>query len=325
MKMQTYKALIIGCGRIAGFSDENSSTHAGAILRSKEVRLVACVDRSLFKAEQFANRYKCNFFDNLKSALQNSNADIVSICTPDETHFGVAKSVLTSGYPPRIIFLEKPACLFDYEYAELKELARAFGVLIVVNHTRRFNSSYSSLRELIRSNDLGSLYRLNAIYYGGWFHNGVHLVDTISYLLEDQVEWLKVDDVIPSQRKYDPALELTGKLTKNGAKVSLAAIDESIYQIFDMDLWFYQGRLRIEDFGNHILLEKQTINSINESVLQRVSLKLPNCQISEMEVAYSQIGKYLNQEDKQILDLVSLEGISLTMRSLWQGASLYKG
>ena len=52
-------------------------------------------------------------------------------------------------------------------------------------------------------------------------------------------------------------------------------IDESIYQLFDLDLWFEHGRLRIENFGKRIIWETMIINALGERVLVPDKLDLP--------------------------------------------------
>lgn len=323
MKKIVFRALIIGCGRIAGINGDGKTTHAGAMKANNKIDLVACVDTNLSKAKVFSKKYHCKYFNDLQSALLYSRADLISICTPDSTHYEIVKYLLRSNYPPKVIFLEKPVCLFDFEYFELKEIAKCLGILVVVNHTRRFNTKYKQLRELINTSYKGSLYRVNGTYYGGWLHNGVHLVDTISYLLDDEVRWLRLNDVIQSNNPNDPSIELTGQMHTSKAKVSLSAIDDSLYQLFDLDFWFSQGRLRIENFGDHIQMEKMVKNLIGERVLIKESINPSIEDTTEMENAIENICDYLNCKNSVILDLASLNAIGLTMKSIWQGRNLF--
>ena len=319
-----YNTLIVGCGKIAGgVPSSGVETHAGAIMSERRLALAACVDSDIRKAREFAGAYQCGAYDDLTLALGENCIDLVSVCTPDTTHFSIAKEVILSPSAPQVVFLEKPACTTQDEYRELKELGKKHGVLIVINHTRRFSSKYQLLRELICTEQLGQVYRVNATYYSGWFHNGTHVVDTLSFLLDDMIEWRHLNDVIVSPYSGDPTLELTGYLGKSRAKVVVSAIDESLFQLFDFDIWCRDGRLRIEDFGSRISMERQVINAIGERVLEPVPLELPSDEKSEMQIAIGQISDYLDTEDSNPLSPVLLESIESTMQILWNGRDLY--
>jgi len=319
-----FNALIVGCGKIAGGEPgAGVETHAGAIMSEQRLALAACVDSDIQKARKFASEHQCSAYDDLALALGENEIDLVSVCTPDITHFSIAKAIILSPSAPGVIFLEKPACTTQDEYRELEVLGKKHGVLIVVNHTRRFSKKYLVLRDLICSEQLGPVYRVNSTYYSGWFHNGTHVVDTLSFLMNDKVEWTHLNDVIASPYPGDPTLELTGYLGRSKAKVIVSAIDESLYQLFDFDIWCRNGRLRIEDFGSQISLEKQVTNSIGERVLVSTPLELPLDEKSEMQIAIGQLCDYLTTNDNSPLSPVLLESIESTMQILWNGRDLY--
>ena len=57
-----FKALIVGCGKIAGANDIfGSMTHGGAYASQSNIDLVAAVDRDSIKARQFAELYSCAY------------------------------------------------------------------------------------------------------------------------------------------------------------------------------------------------------------------------------------------------------------------------
>ena len=324
MKKNNHKALIVGCGRIAGGEDgAGLETHACAIQTEPRVSLHACLCKDIKKGKAFGEKYGCSVFDRLPDALSRVKPAIVSICTPDSTHFSLTKEVLSSDFPPQVIFLEKPACKTKEEYEELKRLAKISNVLLVVNQTRRFSPKYAFIKEFISNRKFGSINRVNATYYSGWFHNGIHLVDTLAYLFEDGIGWEKVLGVVASPHERDPSLELSGSFEKSKAKVNVFAIDESYYQLFDFDFWFELGRLRIEDFGDRISFEKQVVNHIGEKVLKPCEIEFPSCIQTEMQIAYGQICDFLENGDKKALFPVSISEIEATMKTLWQGQELF--
>jgi predicted dehydrogenase len=317
------KALIVGCGKIAGGNANELTSHAGAIKKEKRVTLTGCVDIIPEKAEVFSKKYKCEPYSDLNFALEQSNPDFISICTPDLSHFKIAEKILKSKNCPRLIFIEKPVCSDPTEYQKLKKLTSQKDVIIVVNHTRRFNQQFSALKELLHSGEIGSPIRVNATYYSGLFHNGSHIVDTINYLLDDHINWTMVQKALASPYEGDPTLELRGEMNNSGAEVVISAIDETYYQLFEFDFWHKKGRLKIEDFGENFRFHKQVTNEICERVLKEFNLKLPCNEKTEMQVAIFRICNFLEDNNLIHLDNVTLSSFEPTMKMLWQAKDLY--
>ena len=113
--MLKYKAFIIGCGKIAGlyddFDDNQIYSHARAYFENHKIDLVGCYDSNFDRSSQLAEKFETSSYDeNYLEAFNIIKPDIVSICTPDVSHFEIVESILMSSYVPKIIFLEKPAC-----------------------------------------------------------------------------------------------------------------------------------------------------------------------------------------------------------------------
>ena len=54
--------------------------------------------------------------------------------------------------------------------------------------------------------------RVNIIYYGGWKHNGIHVIDTLNFLFSDEIKWTKINNVLMSPYPKDPTIEISGNL-----------------------------------------------------------------------------------------------------------------
>jgi predicted dehydrogenase len=315
-----YKVVIIGCGKIAGGEPSaGAETHAGAYAKNEFVEIAGCVDLHAERLRNFAEKYSCTAHANVFEALAAHSPDIVSICTPDQTHFEIVKQVLEHPFSPRVVFLEKPICKTRFEYQVLQSLATESSTLLVINHTRRFSPIFANLRKRITDGEFGSLYRVTGTYYSGWFHNGTHIIDTISYLLNDFVQIREVTSVMDSPYSGDPTLEVKGRLEVNQGIVIVSAIDEFLYQLFEFDFWFKKGRLRLEDFGNRIVFEQEVVNEIGERVLEFKLLDLPKSAHTPMEHAIGSICNFLTTGDATLLQDVSLLAVKDTMETLWQG------
>jgi predicted dehydrogenase len=311
--------MIIGCGKIASQPDQAGMilSHAEAYKSNLEVKLEVCMDLIPNRAEKVAKEYNCKVVTEINEGLRVGKPDIVSVCTPDETHFKITKDILCSKDKPRVIFLEKPACSNDQEFNDLLVLATENDVSILVNHSRRFNEHHIQLRERIRNGDYGVFFQGFAKYYSGWKHNGIHVVDTLSFLLDDELKVSRVNNSNPSPYEGDPTLDLEMHLLNNQGLVCVNGVDEEHYQIFELDLLFSKYRLRIEDFGQSISLEKKRINQIGENILEKVENGLVPSVKSSMENAIDLIVKSILEENTSLLRGMTLRDIHSTMRTIW--------
>jgi predicted dehydrogenase len=316
------KALIVGCGKIAGGQDNEKSTHAGVYLANNGVEIVACFDIDTAKGKIFSEVYHCQAEQNLQDALDKHQPDIVSVCTPDNTHFETAKNILTSKQNPKLIFLEKPACQTDTELDELIILSEQNDIPIVVNHTRRFDQHHQQLRERIAEDEFGDLVTVNITYYSGWEHNGVHIIDSLSFLFDDSIEIKEITNKIESPYPNDLTLELKATFKQSSAKINITSFEENFYQLFEIDIRFTNARLRLEDFGERILLEKKYINDIDENVIKLVDNGLRDKTETPMEQAIAKIVQSLEQNNSTLLDGFLLQDISQTMQTIWQGQKM---
>jgi D-galacturonate reductase len=66
--------------------------------------------------------------------------DLVTIFTPDDTHFDIAKEAIVRGLH---VLVTKPPVKTLKEHQELVELARKHGVLVMVEYHKRFDPSYA--------------------------------------------------------------------------------------------------------------------------------------------------------------------------------------
>ena len=172
-----YKALIIGAGQIAGGYDNPSDnavlTHAHAYKNNPNIDFLGFFDVDFSRAQKTAEKWGVNAYKELV------NADIISICVPDEFH---TKMVLEAEkLNPKLIFLEKPVCRDLKDIEILKEVKTP----VLVNYSRSFSKSFQNLKNRIISGEFGQ-YKSGIGYYGkGFIHNGSHMVNLLNLLLGD--------------------------------------------------------------------------------------------------------------------------------------------
>ena len=80
-----YRSLIIGCGKIAGLTDNddvNDFTHGYAYTQNSKINLLGCMDISKRKAKAFAKKFNCKYYDDISTGIKDIDPHIVSICSP---------------------------------------------------------------------------------------------------------------------------------------------------------------------------------------------------------------------------------------------------
>jgi predicted dehydrogenase len=251
----SFRAAVIGCGRIgSGFADDpllagDVYTHCEAYVRSAGTELVAICDRDPDVATRCGKRWSVPSSTTVEELL-GAEPEIVSVCTPDETHYGLARQVL--GAPSvRAILCEKPLSTTVEQGRELIQLARERGKLIAVAYVRRYADNLRALRRLLAEGEAGAVCAVSGWYGKGVLHNGSPWFDLLR-MLAGEVAWVEATDGL-GEGGDDPSLDVTLGLA-SGAVATLRAIDSRAYTIFEMDLLAERGRVAIGEGGHRIEL-----------------------------------------------------------------------
>jgi len=312
------KVMIVGCGKIAGGINQSLNTHGGAYQVRDGVSIVACIDTDQGRSHGFAETFNCEVEKDLHKAIDKHQPDIISVCTPDSSHFFITEQILQAKQKPKVIFLEKPACRKEEELDHLIGLSEHAGVDIVVNHSRRFDQHHQQLRDRIKAGEFGDLRSIYATYYSGWKHNGVHVIDSLSYLFCDSIVVDIVTKAWKSPYEGDPTIELLASFKGQDAIIHLNGFDEKDYQFFEIDLRFNNSRLRLENFGERILLETKIINEAGENVIQMANIGLDNKTETSMQQAVNLICQSIEDNNPVLLEGYLLQDVVETMNTIWQ-------
>jgi scyllo-inositol 2-dehydrogenase (NADP+) len=91
----------------------------------------------------------------LDEVLADSDIDLVSICSPNATHFEYAKRSLLAG---KHVLVEKPFTSTVEEAEELISLAKKQGKILSVFQNRRFDSDFLTVKKVVEGDFLGEIH-----------------------------------------------------------------------------------------------------------------------------------------------------------------------
>ncbi|HLH89449.1 MAG TPA: Gfo/Idh/MocA family oxidoreductase [Xanthobacteraceae bacterium] len=313
-------AAILGCGRIAGaFADRSArpTTHAQALDAAPPFALVAVSDAEPARAQAFASRWNVRNVCT-KAELGAAGLDLVVVATPDRKHAAHLAGLLAGRRPPRIIVMEKPLCASPQELAQLGPLLGAKSdTTVVVNHGRRLDRGHQAVRDLVSARELGVVVGVRWVYYGGWLHNGVHVIDTLRMLLGGEIE-----PVAPRPgcdgRAGDPCLDGDFRCGAwPDARILVESHPESAFQLFEGEIRLQEGRVRLLDFGNQILVDRVRVNALGERELKDTREIDRTGTPTAMQTLYELCARYLEDGDDTIVSRCGAAQASATMRTMF--------
>lgn len=142
---------IIGAGRIGRIHCEN-------LLRMQNVSVKAVTDP--YMDRQWAENLGINVVVGMKDILDNPAIDAVFIQSPSTLH---ASQIIESAKAGKHIFCEKPVALDPGTIREALAAVNQAGVKLQIGFNRRFDPSFSRLREAYADGRIGNLVTINII------------------------------------------------------------------------------------------------------------------------------------------------------------------
>lgn len=193
----TPRIAVIGCGAIAELY------HLPALVRIPGIReQLILVDSQMARARAMAEKFSIReIHGDLKPLI--GRIDGVVVATPPASHYPICADLLENSIH---VLCEKPLAETYDEASRLVQLARAAGVTLSANQTRRMFPTYQRIRQLIAEGTLGELLKIRyheGIEFcwpaatshhfaqgakGAWSDTGIHLLDTICWWLDAQPE-----------------------------------------------------------------------------------------------------------------------------------------
>jgi predicted dehydrogenase len=139
---------------IAG-SGFGAKVHAPAFAENPDFTIVGIASGRLETSKAAAGEHGIAYAtDDWKKMLEEVEADLVSIATPVDLHYPVARAALER---KRHVLCEKPFAMNTAQAKELASLAKAQGVVNVVNHEFRYMPARALMSRQIQNGVLGRL------------------------------------------------------------------------------------------------------------------------------------------------------------------------
>ena len=117
-------------------------------------QVVVCEENAERRQRAAAENPGVRTVDSLLAVLADPAIMAVALATPVASHFPLAKAALLAG---KHVMVEKPLASRAQDAEELVALAKAKGLVLMVDHTFVYHPAIQRIKELIRSGELGNL------------------------------------------------------------------------------------------------------------------------------------------------------------------------
>ena len=224
---------------IAGFGLHAVKRLMPGFDQAKKCRVTALSRRTLESARSSAAEYQIPLaFDSVATMAESPEVDAVLVTTPNSCHLQDVLAVVNAG---KHVLCEKPLGMNAEECLQMVEAAHKKGVQFGVAQVFRFNQSVRKFRELVSTGKVGKpvfarsefsffadpshprkwLYDSAVAGAGPIFDVGVHCIDTLRFVLDDDVRRVSATAV---SDKRSGEVESTSTLTLEFARGTIATV-----------------------------------------------------------------------------------------------------
>ena len=197
--MKRINVAILGCGRLG-------RRHAETYKKHPNVNIKGFYDIQNILAKKISLEYHANQYDSIKSIINDSEVDALSICVPNALHFKILEKAIKVG---KHILVEKPIVTTLEHCNKIIQLMKKSSSKIMVGHIHRFFTCNIALKSILDSDKIGTPLIINTFDYipgripgqniplwvfrrktsgGGVFMTDlVHTVDKISWLINSPI------------------------------------------------------------------------------------------------------------------------------------------
>ena len=228
---QKYRVGTIGCGKPRGTQGATgygmSHQHWIGFEKTGKCELAAVADISDENARAFVKDHNPSaaIYSDYLEMMGKEKIDIVSVSLWPHLHSKVVCDLVR--FKPKAILCEKPMDSHWDASAKMHEACKEAGILLAINHQRRFNKPFSKMKSLLDEGAIGKLLRLEAAWHN-FQDSGTHWMDMLFYFNNDTAaEWvLGQIDLRNSHKVFGALQEGHGVITfrfKDGVRATFFA------------------------------------------------------------------------------------------------------
>lgn len=259
--MERFNAAVIGLGNIGLLYDleeqrPHPSSHVYAYQMSDSFHLVCGIDCSDDKRKALrAAAPESEFYASIDEALTSrklQDIDVVSICTPSDTHWEILRLLLEHNIG-KVIFCEKPIVSSVDEARNLKLLASVHpDITIIPNISRRWNHGLREVAKRIESGKYGEFEKVNIRYTRGIYNTGSHLFDLLRMWETGKITSVTVLGRTCTSAEPEMSYSFHFR-TERGVLGYAEAVDDRNYYLFDIDLYLSHGKIEMRNSGDDVI------------------------------------------------------------------------
>ncbi len=260
----TNKALIIGAGRIAGLNEADPArrkpcTHLGALRFTSSVEVAGVVDANLGAAEHFAREFDIPLYGtSIAEAMKKIEPEIVTVAVPYQMQSEVVEDILTSGWIPKKMLLEKPMANSLSAAKSIVERCTEKGVAILVNN-EAVSPVYRQIEKLLSEHFDNRVISASAWCSSGMHAVGIHMLGVLRGLF-GRVAWVRGI----AEQEYVAGLPFSNNYTPDDPRIHGMLVFESGVSAFltnsalidytykELEVTCRAGKLRLSDNCSHL-------------------------------------------------------------------------
>lgn len=262
-----YRVAVVGTGRVGALWESDPPTgisHAGAFALHPRCALVAGANRGRARLEEFGRRFGVSaLYGDYRAMLGEVRPDIVCVATHPGSHAAIVEAAVAGG--ARAIFCEKPMALDLADSDRIIAACAEAGVLLSLNHSRRWYPAYRRARELLRAGAIGDLVAITGYCQGGkpapgWqselegplLHDGTHLLDMLRFFA-GEARWVAATADRRAHTAFPVEDDSSALIGFDGGVTAITQVNELCeYTRFEVDLHGTRGAMRLGNDGYQI-------------------------------------------------------------------------
>lgn len=209
MSQSTYTAAVVGLSWISAqrlpppaafpMLQQMPRSHVSAYAAHPAVNLVGACDIMPAAIERFRADWanvlpNTRTYSDYREMIQAEKPDILSVVTPDDKHADIV--VYAAEHGVRAIWCEKPIATTLADADRMIAATQKHGVIMSINHTRRWSPAFHKALEIVRDRRYGALKAINSVMHhtrAMLFRNGTHFVDVMNFLADAAPLWVSAE------------------------------------------------------------------------------------------------------------------------------------